>query len=95
MMADARSIRRRVDRAAAKTALRAVRQQGCTCSPIITLTEWVAGAVPRYQVAHDDWCVLIRVDEGPAPVDDDPAIVFGFDPTIARMQAQLLKGEAA
>ena len=40
-------------------ALAASRVEGCTCEPVITTIE-VAPHVHRAEVAHDDWCPLLR-----------------------------------
>jgi hypothetical protein len=77
-----------------KTAVRAVRQQGCTCRPEIGAARWVEGVVPRFEVAHDEHCSLLRSREGPTP-DHPSELVLTYDPVVAAMQLALIKGRAA
>jgi hypothetical protein len=58
----------------AKLALKAARAQGCVCDPEI-MVSWNAGEVPLIDVAHDDWCPLLRVMQEREPAGRYQAVL--------------------
>jgi hypothetical protein len=95
MSRETRAIRRRIEKSARKTALAAVKREGCTCRPKFRgSTRWVDGAIPRLTLAHDASCILLRSHEG-ASLSEPSSLVLSYDPAIAGLQLRLLEGDGA
>lgn len=63
---------------AIRLALVAARKQGCVCKPDVAI-RWPAPGVPYVGLGHDDWCPLLRAQEGNGASDGPSDVVIYLD----------------